>query len=261
MPPRRWRRELAVTTGPYRTDMNALIDNDLRLDDPVVRGPLTLFPIVGEAPAAPAYLTGPRAEALGALRVAELDGAAAVPELVVHNGGAVPVLLVEGETVIGNKQNRTLNLSVLVAAGADTAIPVSCVEAGRWRARSRAFTAAPRTQYAAGRAKRMAQVTACVRRVDVRPGRCGPISPRSRRASASALCTAAADVTCGLSDRRSAAPHWRQTGRWSTCQRFICEMDAGLAAVGRARPRTLVEAGFSSARSGEAGFSWPVKSI
>jgi hypothetical protein len=114
--------------------MNTLLDGDLRLGEPVVRGPLTLFPIVGDAPAAPPYLAGPHAEALGALHVSEVDGAAAVPELVVHNTGAVPVLLVEGETVIGNKQNRTLNVSVLVAAGVATAVPVSCVEAGRWAA-------------------------------------------------------------------------------------------------------------------------------
>lgn len=114
--------------------MNALLAADLKLDEPIVRGPLTLFPIVGGTPAAPLYLTGPEAEALGVLQVREVDGTAAVPELLVHNAGPVPVLLVEGETVIGNKQNRTLNVSVLVAAGADTAIPVSCVEAGRWAA-------------------------------------------------------------------------------------------------------------------------------
>jgi hypothetical protein len=52
-----------------------------------------------------------------------------------------------------------VNLTILVAAESELTIPVSCVEAGRWRARSRAFSSAPRTQYASGRAKRMAQVT------------------------------------------------------------------------------------------------------
>jgi len=50
-----------------------------------------------------------------------------------------------------------------VPAKTTLTIPVSCVEAGRWRARSRVFSAAPRTQHAAGRAKRMAQVSASMR--------------------------------------------------------------------------------------------------
>ena len=48
------------------------------------------------------------------------------------NVGAQPVLLVEGETLVGAWQNRTLNVSVLVGAGTKIPIPVSCVEAGRW---------------------------------------------------------------------------------------------------------------------------------
>ena len=46
-----------------------------------------------------------------------------------------------------------------MAAESELIIPVSCVEAGRWRAKSSRFATAPRTQYASGRAKRMAQVS------------------------------------------------------------------------------------------------------
>ena len=41
------------------------------------------------------------------------------------------MLLLEGETLVGAKQNRTLNVSVLCPPGR-TVVPVSCVEAGRW---------------------------------------------------------------------------------------------------------------------------------
>ncbi len=57
---------------------------------------------------------------------------ASVPTLVVRNDAPVPVLLVEGETVVGGYQNRVLNVSVLVPAATTLEIPVSCVEQGRW---------------------------------------------------------------------------------------------------------------------------------
>ena len=49
----------------------------------------------------------------------------------------LPLLLLEGEMVVGADQNRTLNVSVLVAARSSTVVPVSCVEQGRWGRGSR----------------------------------------------------------------------------------------------------------------------------
>jgi hypothetical protein len=45
------------------------------------------------------------------------------------NGGDLPVLVVEGEMLLGAKQDRTLNLSVLCPPKARVPIPVSCVDA------------------------------------------------------------------------------------------------------------------------------------
>jgi hypothetical protein len=105
---------------------------DLLVKDPVVRGGLALFPVFSTSPSASLYLTGPDADAAQALAIGEHDDHEVVEELVVHNGAAHPVLLVEGETLVGAWQNRTLNVSVLVGAGATLAVPVSCIEAGRW---------------------------------------------------------------------------------------------------------------------------------
>lgn len=119
---------------------------DLLVKEPLVRGPLALYPLCSTAPVAPAYLSGPEAERLGVLRVAEKPDGATVPELVVHNTGALALLLIEGEMLVGAKQNRTLDASVLVPAGTAVAIPVSCVEAGRWgapRASARSVRHAP----------------------------------------------------------------------------------------------------------------------
>jgi hypothetical protein len=84
------------------------------------------------------------------------------------NESDMPVFLMEGEELIGAKQNRTLNLSILIPAMQAVAIPVSCVERGRWAHRSREFAAAPRAQYAEGRAKKMAQVSASMAATGVR---------------------------------------------------------------------------------------------
>jgi len=101
----------------------------------VTSGPLTLFPLL-LAPdvgvSEPRYLAGPAALADGLIDITEKGDGAVVAELVVRNRASQPVLLIEGEALVGAKQNRVLNVSVLLEAGSTTTIPVSCVEQGRW---------------------------------------------------------------------------------------------------------------------------------
>jgi hypothetical protein len=87
------------------------------------------------------YLTLEEAVPLG-LTVTEVDAAGSVPELLVSNPLDEGVLLYDGEELLGAKQNRILNVTVLVPARSETKIPVSCVEQGRWAARSAAFSPA-----------------------------------------------------------------------------------------------------------------------
>jgi hypothetical protein len=73
------------------------------------------------------------------------------------------VFLLDGEELVGAKQNRVLNVTILVGAKQTLTIPVSCVEQGRWARRSDAFASAQRTMYARGRAEKMAQVSASLK--------------------------------------------------------------------------------------------------
>src|SRR5947209_710085 len=114
------------------TTLHDTIELAVEIGPPVDAGPLRLFPLFGDAPSAPDYLPGPEAGRAGIITVAEHDGGASVPELVLTSAAALPLLLLEGETVLGVKQNRTLNVSVLCPPQIPTVIPVSCVEAGRW---------------------------------------------------------------------------------------------------------------------------------
>ena len=94
-------------------------------------GSLSVVPLLAVAGEGPAYLTGPEAFEAGLIEVSELDPPQ-VPSLAVFNLAEVPLLLVEGETLLGGSQNRTMNVTVLCPPKARTIVPVSCVEAGRW---------------------------------------------------------------------------------------------------------------------------------
>lgn len=111
--------------------------NGLRFGDARRIGPLTLIPLFATGPAAD-YVPYSVAHAAGLVSVKEVGAGGSVPTLLVANAGAAPVLLVEGEILIGLKQNRVLNVSVLVPAASEVPIPVACVEAGRWRFNSSA---------------------------------------------------------------------------------------------------------------------------
>ena len=69
------------------------------------------------------------------------------------------MLLLDGEELVGAKQNRIINLTILVEAHSTTVIPVSCVEQGRWRSESKSFAATRRTHFATGRARKASRVT------------------------------------------------------------------------------------------------------
>jgi hypothetical protein len=99
------------------TTLHDLIDLVLEVGPPVEAGTLRLFPVFSTSATASDYLCGPEAEASGALLVQEHDGGGSVPELIVTPSTTVPLLLLEGETVLGAKQNRTLNVSVLCHPG------------------------------------------------------------------------------------------------------------------------------------------------
>lgn len=124
---------------------------------------LQLFPLLHEGAPEPGYKLLDEALERGFARVTEVSEEGSVPELKFINEGPDPVLLLDGEELIGAKQNRILNLSVLAPVHKETVIPVSCVEAGRWHRESEEFMSARRAHYAAGRARKAASVSESLR--------------------------------------------------------------------------------------------------
>jgi ARG/rhodanese/phosphatase superfamily protein len=124
---------------------------------------LSVFPLIGAPGHMPSYETLDEALGGGRLQVTETSEAGSVPEIKVLNGGDRSVLIIDGEELVGAKQNRTVNLTILVPARSEIVVPVTCVEAGRWHPRSRQFSSSPRTHFAEGRAAKSRQVTESLR--------------------------------------------------------------------------------------------------
>jgi len=80
----------------------------------------------------------------GLIEVTEVSQGGAVPELKVVNTSPRMVLILDGEELVGAKQNRIVNTTILVQAQSTTVIPVSCVEQGRWHYRSPRFSSEER---------------------------------------------------------------------------------------------------------------------
>ncbi|MDI6868983.1 MAG: hypothetical protein QMD88_05330 [Coprothermobacterota bacterium] len=85
------------------------------------------------------YLTFDEALEAGLLTIREKDQIGVVPELLAINEANLPVLILDGEELIGAKQNRTLNTTILLKEKSKTIIPVSCTERGRWFQVSKSF--------------------------------------------------------------------------------------------------------------------------
>jgi hypothetical protein len=68
-------------------------------------------------------------------------GQGVVNEVMVHNAGTEPVLVLEGELIVGSKQNRVVAISAVVAPGEKVPLHVGCVEHGRWHHVSPRFAA------------------------------------------------------------------------------------------------------------------------
>jgi hypothetical protein len=112
---------------------------DVRIGDPIRHEALVVFPLFTSLEAGLDYLLSDEAIEAGAVTIEEISEGGSVPNLLVTNDGDSRVLFLEGEELRGAKQNRVLNTSVLVAAHSKTPIPVSCVEQGRWRYRTKQF--------------------------------------------------------------------------------------------------------------------------
>lgn len=159
---------------------------------------LSLIPLLSDEPLPQAYLTLDEALERKLVSITELTQSGSVPELRFDNLTDEQVLLLDGEELVGAKQNRVLNITILVGAFAKIIIPVSCVERGRWHHLSNEFRSAKRHMFAKARAAKMAQVSMSLRASGSRRSNqsevWAEISAKAERMNAHSATEAMADI-------------------------------------------------------------------
>ena len=102
-------------------------------------GVMGILPVLNNNSEHQEYLTLKEAMIQDLIKITELNDSGAVPQLKVINNADIPVLILDGEELMGAKQNRIVNTSILLREKSETIIPVSCVEQGRWSYTSKNF--------------------------------------------------------------------------------------------------------------------------
>ncbi len=125
---------------------------------------MALFPLISAHANVPDYLVLEEALKSDLGHITEISEGGSVPELAFENQALARVLLVDGEELVGARQNRILNISILVPAGKKLTIPVSCCEQGRWGyTASREFASGDGALFARAKAKKMLRVSESMR--------------------------------------------------------------------------------------------------
>ena len=90
-----------------------------------------IVPIKTDAFAKKDFITLKKGIEMGLVSIKELDNEE-VNTVYCKNDAVVPLLLIDGDEIIGAKQNRIMNESLLIPANSERKISVSCTEHGRW---------------------------------------------------------------------------------------------------------------------------------
>lgn len=134
--------------------------NSITVGEPQVFEEVQVFPLFssrGES-AAP-FLQLDEALAEGLAEITEVSDGGSIPQLTVTNKSPRDIIIYDGQQLIGAKQNRIVNITVVVAANSTLPIPVSCVEQGRWRYTSPGFSSSDHFSYPSLRSATHSSVT------------------------------------------------------------------------------------------------------
>jgi hypothetical protein len=88
------------------------------------------------------YITLDEALEAQCIEVTEFTETGQVPRIKIINRSGHMVFVMAGEQLVGCKQNRVVNASIMIPPHSEMPLPVTCVERGRWGYRSAVFSSA-----------------------------------------------------------------------------------------------------------------------
>ena len=147
-----------METKKVNTKIMGCFVESMRIGEPTTFQNLTVLPIFSEQGRSNGFSLLDDAIRTDKFVVTEVSDSGAVPELKVINQLDTDVLIIDGEELVGAKQNRIVNTTILVGKEREVVIPVSCVEQGRWNYRSKKFSSGKSNLYAALRKKKAKSV-------------------------------------------------------------------------------------------------------
>lgn len=115
--------------------MNETIMNffhSLNLGDVQINENLAVVPVFQSKGKTLKYISLDSGIKKGLVEIKEVNSAGSVPDLLLINNSDDYVFVLHGEELLGAKQNRTVNTSILINKKSNVIIPVSCIERGRW---------------------------------------------------------------------------------------------------------------------------------
>ena len=138
--------------------LNELLDS-ITVGPPQVFEEVRVFPLFSSLNESSPLLELDEALAKGLVEVTEVSDGGSVPQLNVINTSPRDLIIYDGQQLIGAKQNRTVNITVVVEANSTLPIPVSCVEQRRWRYTSPSFASSAQFSYPSMRRSTHSEVT------------------------------------------------------------------------------------------------------
>src|ERR1044071_7002845 len=127
----------------------------LHTGDPVEFQRLKIMPIFVDEDRKLPFVDLEEALKQGFIVITEVSEGGSVPDLEVSNSSNEDVIILDGEELIGAKQNRIVNTTIVVPAATKITIPVTCVQQRRWHYTSRNFEASKSMAYSSLRRKKL----------------------------------------------------------------------------------------------------------
>ena len=121
------------TLFPKTSQVTAMISilHDFELMSPQVHKNVAIVPIKTPINHKIDLLTLQKGFELGLVNVKECEHST-VNTVIVENKSVAPLILVDGEEIVGGDQNRIMDATILIAPESEMKVPVNCTEHGRW---------------------------------------------------------------------------------------------------------------------------------